>query len=108
MLTKLNDNDFLILEGYWRNYREYRSQLTNPMLDSKKRANLERIVQGIESTYNNFSETYRMIIQMVYWKADGQLHDWHVVASQLNYTRSRINRMRIKLLQVTAENIGYF
>jgi len=111
MAYKLEKYDIQKLESYWSNQKEllkelkFREDELGTTKDNDwKYQNLFRLIQTIQDIYTSLDDDVRHIVDMRY---NERYNTWEDIAEQLFMSKTKVLRIRNKLLDLTAEKIGW-
>lgn len=115
-MTTLSKIDIQMLEKFWINHEVNMKHLQflqqKPSLqvsenDKSRLRNLKIVIQGVHKIYQELDPDLKAIVDMRYWKNEGNRYEWMEISDELFMSRSKILRKRNLLLKKTAELIGW-
>ena len=68
--------------------------------------NLRRIIQVVESLYEDADDELKRIVDMRYWDKESEFYEWEEIADAMYMSKSKVLRKRNRLLDETAERVG--
>ena len=99
-MRQLQAHDYEKLENYWKHYPSFVTSIGTES-SSTKRENLIQITNCIEQQFNDADEELQGIMRMIFWQGYGS----EDAAEEFYITRSKVNRIKRKVLEETAERI---
>lgn len=99
-MKQLQPYDFEKLESLWKSYRSLVTSIDNEAIASKRKKLMD-ITSCIEQQFNEADEELQGIMRMVFWEGYGS----DDAAREFHIPRSKVNRIKRKLLEETAERL---
>ena len=69
--------------------------------------NMDKIINAVESVYDNADENVQQIFKLKYWQPVLGIETWEDIAKHLHYSKTNILRVRERYLKDIAERIDF-
>lgn len=111
-LTENKKNDENIGGGRSSKISDTTSQKAILLSEDEKYQHFKKIINAIESVYQNMEKESKLadlkeFVDMRYISKDSNYYDWDDIAYELGMTRSKVYRLRNKVIDLTAEKLGW-
>lgn len=111
-LTENKKNDENIGGGRSSNISDTTAQKAMVLAEDEKYQHLKKINNAIEFVYQAMATDKKLadlkeFVDMRYISKDSNYYDWEDIAYELGMTRSKVYRLRNKVIDMTAEKLGW-
>lgn len=111
-LTENKQNDENIGGGRSSNISDTTAQKAMLLMEDERYQYLKKVVNAIEEVIKKMSADEKLsdlkeFVDIRYISKDSNYYDWEDIAYELGMTRSKVYRLRNKVIDMTAEKLGW-